>query len=254
MSDFFGFGGYTRPIDGFMSMGHLTVVSITTILMIVLAILLGIRNRKKDEEAKNKVLIWSALLIDGFEIFKIILVSFRANDPFMFLQNLPLFLCSIQLITIPLAAFSKGRIRESAIDFVAIFGLLGGLAGTWGAANIYNVHPAFSFDPIVSAITHGIAGFASLYIMISGMTSMKKKNIPITYIIVVCFCVVAYVANRLIGYNYMFLMTPEGTPYQMFYDLYNGNMILYSLTIPVLFMLYASLYYLTYSMIKRKNK
>ena len=196
-------------------------------------------------------------MIDGFEIFKIILVSFRAHDPFMFLENLPLFLCSIQLITIPLAAFSKGRVREAAIDFVAIFGLLGGLAGTWGAANIYNVHPAFSFDPIVSAITHGIAGFASLYIMISGMTSMKKKNIPITYIILVCFCVSAYVANKLIGYNYMFLMNAEGTPYQMFYNLYNGNKILYPLTIPALFMLYASIYYIVYAIImkkKQKNK
>ena len=77
---------------------------------------------------------------------------------------LPLFLCSIQLITIPLAAFTKGKIKEASLDFVLIFGILGAVFGTVGATQIYNANPVFSMDPIVSAITHSISGFASLYI------------------------------------------------------------------------------------------
>jgi len=38
-------------------------------------------------------------------------------------------------------------------------------------------------DNIISGITHTIAGFASLYIVICGMESMKKRNIPIKSII-----------------------------------------------------------------------
>ena len=101
----------------------------------------------------------------------------------LLLYELPLFLCSIQLIAIPLAAFSKGRIKGAALDFVFIFGLLGALLGTYGAGNNYSVYPVLSIDNVASGITHSISGFASLYIAISGMVSMKKKDIPITFAI-----------------------------------------------------------------------
>jgi hypothetical protein len=66
--------------------------------------------------------------------------------------------------------------------------------------------------------------------------------------------VAAYVANKLIGYNYMFLMSGEGTPYDIFYNLLNGNKILYPLTIPILFMLYASIYYIVYALIMKRKQ
>ena len=46
-------------------------------------------------------------------------------------------MCSIQLITIPLAAWSKGRMQEAALDFVFIFGLLGAILGTYGAGETF---------------------------------------------------------------------------------------------------------------------
>ena len=122
MGEFFGFGGYTREAEGFMSWQHLTFVTILMVIMIGVSVFLGIKNRNKEFSSKNKVLIWSAFLIDGFEIFKIMLVCIRGKDPVGWLYELPLFLCSIQLITIPLAAFCKGRIKEASLDFVMIFG------------------------------------------------------------------------------------------------------------------------------------
>ena len=87
----------------------------------------------RDDKAKNKALIWAAILIDAFEIFKIVMMYWRGGDTRVFLQELPLFMCSIQLITIPLAAFSKGRIREASLDFVFMFGILGAVMGTYMA-------------------------------------------------------------------------------------------------------------------------
>ena len=144
MREFFGFGGYQRPAEGFMSWQHLTFVTSLILIMIGLAVFLGRRNKTRSAAAKNAVLIWAALLIDGFELLKIILLCFRANDPMDWLYNLPLFLCSIQLITIPLAAFSKGRIKEASLDFVCIFGILGALLGTYGAGQNYGCCPALS--------------------------------------------------------------------------------------------------------------
>ena len=180
MREFFGFGGYQRTPEGAYSWQHLLFVGITIALMIGLAILFGLRNRNKDDKTKNKVLIIAALLIDGFELFKIILFCVR-DDPMAWKRTLPLFLCSIQLITIPLAAFSKGRIKESALDFVFVFGILGAIAGTIGAAQNYGCYPVLAFDNVVSAITHSISGFCSLYIVISGMESDLQSTAPSGY-------------------------------------------------------------------------
>ena len=246
MKEFFGIGGYTREAEGFLSWQHLLFVTSLMAVMVTLAILLGLKNKNKDKNEKNKVLIVSAILIDSIEIFKIVMISIANSDPMRWQYELPLFLCSIQLIAIPLAAFSKGRIKGAALDFVFIFGLLGAVLGTYGAGNNYAVYPVLSIDNVASGITHSISGFASLYIAISGMVSMKKKDIPITFAILSGFCVAAYVANIVIDYNYMFLMRGDGTPYDIFYNLVGGNPILYPLTVVGLFLLYITGFYGVY--------
>jgi uncharacterized membrane protein YwaF len=224
------------------------------VIMVVLAVWLGKRNRYAFMRQKNKVLIWAAILIDGFELFKIVLLCFRAEDPWNWLYNLPLFLCSIQLIAIPLAAFSKGRVEEAALDFVCIFGILGAVLGTYGAGQNYGCYPVLSFDNVVSGITHSIAGFASLYILFSGMASLKKKNIGITFAILLFFCVAAYTANVLLDYNYMFLMAGDGTPYDILFNLLGGNPVLYPLSVVALFVIYILGYYGVCRLVRGRKK
>lgn len=253
LKEFFGFGGYQREPEGFMSWQHLTFVTSLMIVMTLLAIYFGKRNKNKGDKIKNKVLIWAALLIDGFEIFKIIMLSIINEDPMHFLYDLPLFLCSIQLITIPLAAFSKGRVKEAALDFVFIFGLLGAALGTYGAGNNYSSYPVLSFDNVISGITHSISGFASLYIAISGLTSMKIKNLPITFIILFFFGISAYIVNITIDYNYMFLVRGDGTPYDILYNLVNGHKVIYPISVMLLFVLYIIIFYVVFYLIKRRK-
>ncbi len=254
MKEFFGFGGYTRAPEGFLSWQHLLFVGLLLVVMFLLALILGNINREKDLKAKNTVLIYSALLIDAFEIFKIIILCLRHESTDPILHNLPLFLCSIQLIALPLAAFTKGRVKEAAIDFVCIFGILGAVFGTIGAGQNYNAYPVLSFDNVISGITHTISGFASLYILISKMASMKKKNIPITFSILAAFCIAAYIANILIDYNYMFLMAGDGTPYDILYNLFNGNKVLYPLSVVALFLIYIVIFYYFYYITTKKEE
>ena len=254
MREFFGFGGYTRTPEGAYSFQHLLFVFITITLMIVLAIVFGLKNRNKELSEKNKVLIVSAILIDSFEIFKIVLMCIRGHNPMGWITLLPLFLCSIQLITIPLAAFSKGKIKEAALDFVFVFGILGAIAGTIGAAQNYNAYPVLSFDNVVSAITHSISGFASLYIVISKMESMKKENIWMLFTILGVFIVLAFIANKLIPYNYMFLSRDDGTPYVIITKIVNGNKVLYPIGVILLFVIYVFVFYGAYFLIKKLKK
>jgi uncharacterized membrane protein YwaF len=260
LKEFLGFSGedglsYYREPAGAYSWQHLTFVTSLLVIMAVSAVLLGRAFTNKTDKEKNKVLIWSAILIDAFEIFKIVILCLRSpDDPTRWQTLLPLFLCSIQLFALPLAAFSKGRLKEVALDFVMIFGILGAIVGTYGAAQNYSCYPIFSIENVSSGITHSISGFASLYIMISGMHSMKKKNIWGTCAVLSVFCVLAYVVNLLIDYNYMFLMDHDGTPYQIVYNLVGGNKVAYPLMVVGLFVVYIVAFYAVYYAICKKTK
>ena len=254
MREFFGFGGYTRDAEGWLSWQHLSFVTVLVAAAVVLGVLLGRRNRPRPQERKNRVLIVSAIWIDALELFKIVLLCFRSHNPMDWLYNLPLFLCSIQLIALPLAAFSKGRVKEAALDFVTIFGVLGMVLGTYGAGNNYGCYPVLSFDNVVSGITHSISGFAAVYIPVAGMASLKKRNVPLTFGILTGFCVAAYAADLLIPYNYMFLIRRDGTPYDILYNLVQGSPVLYPLSVWGLFLIYIALFYLAARALRRKRQ
>lgn len=243
MKEFFGIGGYQRPAEGFLSWQHLLFASLLMLAMVAASIYFGRTNRLRPERDKNRVLIVTAFLIDGFEIFKILMLCYKQQSAEPWLYNLPLFLCSIQLIAIPLAAFSHGRVKEAALDFVCIFGILGAVLGVYGAGQNYNAYPVLGFENVVSGITHSLAGFASLYIMISGMASLRRRNVPLTAGIQMIFCMAAYAVNRIIDYNYMFLMSGDGTPYDILYDLVGGHPVLYPLGVVTLFFLYIAAFY-----------
>lgn len=253
VKEFFGIGGYRRPAEGWFSWQHLTFVTSVMIIMTLLAIHFGIRNKYRSDKEKNQVMIIAAILIDGFELFKIIMFRIMSNDPMTWVNNLPLFLCSIQLITIPLAAFSKGRVKEAALDFVSIFGLLGAIMGTYMAAQNYGCYPVLGFDNVVSAITHAISGFCALYILIARMASMKKNNIFITYCILFFFGISAFVANIFTDRNYMFLLRGDGTPYDILYNLVGGNPVIYPIGVMALFVVYIALFYWIYMIITSKK-
>ena len=256
INEFCGFGGYTREAAGAYSWQHLTFVSTFVAIMFALGILIGLHYRKNPNKNKNIPLIWAAIMIDSFEIAKIIICCIRAefgNSHWYdsLLLDLPLFLCSIQLITLPLAAFTKGRLKEAALDFVLIFGLLGALAGTFGAAQNFGSYPLICIDNVASVVTHCISGFGALYIGFSGLGSLKKHNIGITFGILCFFCGAAYIVNHIIDYNYMFLMAGDGTPYDILFNLLGGSPVLYPIGVVGLFLAYIAAFYGIYYLICR---
>lgn len=252
MAEFFGFGGYNRPAEGFLSWQHLTFVTFLVGLMIWGAIALGKKYKNADFAQKNKVLIVTALVLDGVELAKILLMCIRSDDPMHWMQHLPLFLCSIQLIAVPMAAFCRGRIREAALDFVAIFGMLGAVLGTYGAGNNYAAYPVLSLDNVASGITHTLSGFAALFILLTGMAQLKKENMWCTYGILGGFCVAAYAVDILWDFNYMFLIRGDGTPYEILYSLTGGSPVIYPIAVVALFLVYIAVFYWVRTLCKKK--
>lgn len=213
------------------------------LVMTVAAVVLGVRNRKKGIQTHNRVLMLAAILMNGVEIIKVTLMCTLGGNPTAWLYALPLFLCSIQFITLPVAALSRGRLKEATLDFIAMFGLLGAVMGTYCAGNNYAAYPVLSLDNVASGITHSVAGFASLYIIITGIARMKMHNFGIACIIILLFSIAAWIANLLLGTNYMFLTGGDGTPYDILYQLVSGHPVLYPLGVVGLFFLYIFLCY-----------
>jgi ABC-type Na+ efflux pump permease subunit len=103
--------------------------------------------------------------------------------------------------------------------------------------------------------------------MISGMISLKKKNLWITLSITGGFAVVAYLVNvfnglvfegvvfresgHAAGSNYMFLMFHDGTPYSIFYNMLGGNKVIYPIFVVAVFFAYATLVYMIPVIIKK---
>ena len=81
--------------QGAYSWQHLTFVTSLMILMVVVALVLGRHFKDKDHSAKNKVLIWTAILIDAIEILKIVIYCLLDGSFEPITRLLPLFLCSI---------------------------------------------------------------------------------------------------------------------------------------------------------------
>ena len=259
IKEFFGIGGYQRTPEGAYSWQHLTFVGSLLVAMVVLAVWLGLRNKKRGAVAQNRVLVWAAILIDGLELIKIALACYGETVngyPWYegILGNLPLYLCSIMLIAIPMAAFAKGCVQETATDFVAMFGILGAIAGTIGAAQNYGCYPVLGFDNMVSGFTHSISGFTSLYVLIAGVATLKKINIIPCLALLGAFCGAAYGANRLLNTNYMFLQAGDGTPYDIAYNLVGGDKLWYPLLVVGLFVVYMAAFYAVTYLVRGKKK
>ena len=251
LEDFFGFNGYQREAEGFLSWQHLTFVSFLLVCTVTLAMLLARRHAGSDDRTHSRTLLIAAIVMDGVEIIKVALQCTLGGDPFAWLNSLPLYLCSIQFFTLPLCALAKGRLRASALDFVAMFGMLGAVLGTYCAGNNYACYPVLSFDNVVSGVTHSAAGFASLYIMLTGMARMHKRNMGIACGLILLFSALSYAVNLPLGTNYMFLMRGDGTPYDLLFNLVPGSPVLYPLGVVGLLLVYIFAAYQLHALVCR---
>jgi predicted outer membrane lipoprotein len=249
---------FEREPEGYFSWQHLLTVSLALLITVLTALWLGRKNRNKSFAEKMKTVKTAALLIDGFELLKLTILVIITKDFATLRSYLPLFLCSIPLIVLPVAAFSKGRLQQAALDFMLMFGLICGVAGTFLAGNIYSIFPVLHFEPLVSLTTHNLSAFACLYIGFSGLATLEKKNTWIAIAILGVFMTIAETVNlfhRGIGFqdNYMFLSRGDGTPFQILENIFGPNTVLYALSVALLMWGYMLLFILVARRIKKKR-
>lgn len=123
---------------------------------------------------------------------------------------LPLHLCAMQAIFIPLAVFSGKTLFR---DFIFSTAVLGGLFGILFPAGVAGSYPLWHYQTLQTVALHSLLIFIPLALIAAGEYRPSVKRFPRVLLL---FCVVALVAavvDYQFGENYMFLNAPpEGTP------------------------------------------
>ncbi len=238
-----------RPAAGLFSWSHLLTVTIILGGLLVLAFFLA-KKFKDNPKGQRIVLITSAASIVALYLMKIIFLLLTTDDVRnTLLENIPLFFCDAMIFVAPIAAFSKGRVQEICLDFIAICGFIMGFMGNYFAGNIYGSHPAFCYLSLISAFDHSISAALALFIFVSHLNKMEKRNIPFTIGIIFVLTSITLVVDYTTGKNYMFLLRGDGTPFDIFFNLVNGNVILYQIIVYILHCGYIGLFYVIYYLI-----
>ena len=255
LKEYFGWTSLREP-EGWFSPAHLIYVSIMIAVTVCLAVWLGLKQKDKDMRSKTKVLKIAAVTMIACELFKIVLFCIQDHTVMTVRDNLPLWLCSIVLFSLPIAAFGRGRAREGASDFTFCFGMLCAIAGTYLAGNYFSGNPVISFSVNVSVTTHCIAGFSALYIGVAGLWSLKKENIWISFAILGGFEALALVTDLLNAPyqdNYMFFRESAGTPFSIVETIVGGHQILYTVFVMALYFVYLAGYIGVTLLCRRKS-
>ena len=253
-----------RTPAGLFSLSHILTVTLTLAIFLTLAVFLG-KKFKGDYKKQNLVLLISGIAIVVVQLSKNIWLLCETDNFWdCLIGNWPLYFCDVPIYIIPLAAFTRGRFRTWCIDFMAICGLLMGFMGNYFAGNLYPSHAIISFSVINALLNHSISAFVALFIWVSGLNKMEKRDIPFAIGILFTFMSIAltvdYISIPIIGRerNFMFFFHGDGTPFTLFLDLYKGALIPYQITIYVLQCGYMGLFYLVYywimGMLKKREE
>ena len=244
-----------RTPEGMFSFAHLASVSVALAIFVCAAYLLG-RKFKNDPQAQTITLLTSGFAI--VMVFIIKMVYLLWGTPHFWeslIGNAPLYLCDMQIFIIPIAALTRGRVRDCCMDFIAIWGLLMGFLGTYFAGNIYGGNTAICFFAIISLLNHAISAFAAMFVMMCKLSKMEKRNIPFTIGILVVFMTAALIIDYVDDHNFMFFFHGDGTPFVLFDMLVHEIKPLYQIEIYILqcgYMVgFYYLYYLAQKLISR---
>lgn len=139
-------------------------------------------------------------------------------------QLLPLHLCGLQSLFIPLSIFTHFSVFK---DFVFATSLLGGIFGTLLPAGIADYYPLFSFQTIQTIMLHGLLIYVPLAQILSGR---HRPDLRRFHHVLCLFLAVVFVVGFIdfhFDQNYMFLFAPpEGTPLVWVFDAFGRQIYL----------------------------
>ena len=187
-------------------------------LLIVASLIL----KKRSEKAKRAVVVVVSLLtLIGYFVYKYLLSLDTAYDAitqnmggFNWWGELPLQLCNINLILIPIAVLSM---KKPLLSFCFYIAPLGALMAILMPQNGFSGYSLLLPRMLGFYGTHFMIVILGLSIVTFGLYRPKFKDIPLTVLALVIIALIVFGVNLLLRAtglhakaNYFFLMEPEG--------------------------------------------
>lgn len=193
------------------------------LLLLVLALSLLLHwTKHSSAKTRRKLLYAAGILVPALELSHSVWMYFTGTTRIV--QLLPLHLCGLQSLFIPLSIFTPFTCFK---DFMFATSLLGGIFGTVFPAGIAGYYPLLSFQTIQTFLLHGLLIYVPLALIVSGAHRPSPHRFPrVLCIFLFVVFVVGYIDFHF-GENYMFLYgAPSGTPLVWVFDTFGRQIYL----------------------------
>lgn len=205
------FFAYIEDIPGqfhstLFSVRHILAVALVVCAWVILILLF------KDRSGRTK---WNfvklmSLLLPLLELAQII--WYKSVGEFSFGYTLPLHLCSLMSIILPIMSFSGNKLLK---EYAYAMGLAPALL-TLITPDVY-YYPVFSFIYLQTMLVHGIICFIPLFMIFAMDFKPDIRQLPKVVGMLVVFAILIVPVNFITGGNYFFLRYPApGSPMESF--------------------------------------
>ena len=147
-------------------------------LLIALCVFLIAKFRRADEKTVRRILLAYSVLCLVLELYKQINFSFGYEDGITFHYQwyaFPFQFCSVPMYVALIAALARNRsVHTACCTFLATFGMIAGLLVMIYPGDIYT--PVIGID-IQTTLHHGLQAIIGLWLLVSGHTAHKPREI-----------------------------------------------------------------------------
>ncbi len=194
----YGFFDYKTAIKGYHGQDMFGTVHLCfTVLALAAIAVLCTLTRKIEHRRVERYLKVLSILIPLSEAVKIIWESsydIAENGSFNWPGLLPLYACSLFIYTLPLAAWTRGRVRECALSFLTTLGIFAGLTN-FVYLNILNTYPFFTYATFVSIAFHFLMVFTGIFLVTTGCYRPKLSSLLYGGILFLLYAIPVSFAN-----------------------------------------------------------
>lgn len=191
---------------------------------LLLLVLSSLLLRKKSEQVRGRVIVWACLLtLVGFVVYKYCLSIDREYDAltanmggFNWWGELPLQLCNINMILIPIAVATKNR---GLMSFCFFVGPLGALLALVMPGNGFDGYSILMPRMLGYYGTHFMVMIEGLALAAFGLYRPQFRDLPKTLLAILLITFAVFCINMLLRTtglhpkaNYFFSVETEGNP------------------------------------------
>lgn len=196
--------------------------------------------RRLDGQQRQRMRRVLAAALVGDELFKVVMLCMGGNYA---ADYLPLHLCSINILLIAVHAFRPGRMLDNFLYTVCVPAATAALLfPTWSSLPVCNFMHLHSFT------VHILLAAYPLILTAGGDIQPDVRVLPRCLVFLALLAVPIYGVNRLLGTNFMFLMSVEpGNPLYFFQTHFGNHLI----GIPVLVAVAAAVMFVPRGVVRR---